>query len=398
MTKQHEAFSTRILGASTPVPALWNDGRSPEDLPVLVKAEMSPDRLVLCTPEGKECAVWPMTEVELFFRKNMPPMQLLWRPWKKAVAGRQIGRLLVEDEDAACKLLPYLESCQDGPRKSAMRRWCAIIFCAWIAISVIYSFTPPLLFQQWAGRIPRDLEDSLGASARVTIAEVFSMLPDSRGECALRTGGPELENLKTRLAQAVDTGGHVFDIRFLDSPMINSFALPGGAILLTTGLLRACASAEELAGVVAVEMAHIIQRHPSELVLREQGWALLVHRLRGTDYSATASEGLVRQALTGAYDPAQVQKAAALAAQRLAAAGFHIATAADFFSRLRASAEPAYGKVLSYAASHPDLAKQEEILRMAAAAQSGEYMPVLDAEAWERLRQAPCLASAAPTN
>ena len=385
-----QAFSTRILSASDPVPALWNDGRSPEDRPVLVKADTSPDRLVLLTLEGKECAVWPMAEVELYRRKNALPMQLLWLSSEKSIRpSRKSGRLLVADEDAARTLLPYLDSCQDGQRKNTIRRWCTIAISAWIVISLIYSFMP-LLFQKKAGRIPRDLEDSLGASARAAIVEVFSHLPDSRGGCALREGALELEKLKTRLAQAIDTEGYVFDIRFLDSSMINAFALPGGAILLTTGLLRACASAEELAGVLAVAMAHIIQRHPSELMLREKGWALLVRWISGSDYSATAAYELVRQALTDVFDTEQDKEAATLAAQRLSAAKIHITPAADFFSRLRAMDALAYGKVHSYVAGHPELAKQEQILRTAADMQGGEHAPALDAEAWRRLQQGTC--------
>ncbi|MDR0239058.1 MAG: M48 family metalloprotease [Deltaproteobacteria bacterium] len=364
---------------------------------MLVKADMSPDRLVLITPEGKECAVWPMAEVERLLRKDGLPLQLVWRVREKSVTARKNGRLLVEDEDAACTLLPYLGSCRDGQRASAIRRWCVIGISVWIAISLIYSFTP-LLFQQWAGRIPRDVENSLGASARATIAEVFAHLPGSRGECALREGRPELERLKERLARAMDTEGYVFDIRFLESPMINAYALPGGVILLTTGLLRACASAEELAGVLAVAMAHIIQRHPGELMLREQGWLLLVRWLLDADYSAVASGELVRQALIGAFDPEQEKEAATLAARRLAAAGIRAASAADFFSRLRAMEEVAYGKVRSYAAVRPDLMKQEQILRATAAAQGDEHTPALDAEAWKRLHQGTCQAPAGPAN
>ena len=387
MTKQ--AFSTRILGASEPVPALWNDNQSQKNRPVLVKADMSPDRLVLFTLEGKEYAVWPMAEVEMYRHKDALPMQLVWLSPEKIIrASRKSERLLLEDEDAARTLLPYLASCQDGQRKSAVRRWCTIAISAWIAVSLLYSFIP-LLFQQGAGRIPRDLEDSLGASARAAIVEVFAHLPDSRGECTLREGARELETLKTRLAQAMDTEGYVFDIRLLNSPMINAFALPGGAILLTTGLIHACASAEELAGVLAVAMARITQRQPSALMLREQGWAMLGRWLTGSDYSATASYELVRQALAGVFDPEQDNEATTLAAQRLAAAQIHITPAADFFSRLRAMDAPAYGKVHPYVTGHPELAKQEQILRAAAGTQ-GAHFPVLDAEAWQRLRQGTC--------
>jgi Zn-dependent protease with chaperone function len=397
MARQHQAFSEQILAASKPVPALWNDGRHPEDHPVSVKADMSPDRLVLFTSDGKEYAVWPLQEVELFFRKNTLPLQLVWCSPKKSASAQKRERLIVEDEEAVRTLLPYLGPCMDGQRKSAIRRWCAIVLSVWVGISLIYSFAP-LLFQREAGRIPRDLEDSLGASARASIAEVFSHLPDSRGECALREGRLELERLKTRLAGAMDTEGYIFDVHILDSPMINAFALPGGAVLLTTGLLRACASAEELAGVLAVEMAHIVLRHPSELMLREQGWVLLIRWLSGADYISAASNQLVQQALTGSFDPEQEKEAVALAVRRLAAAKIHIAPLTNFFSRLRAMDVPAYGKLHSYVTSRQNLAWQEQILRASAEAQRGEHTPVLEADAWKLLRQGVCPPPTVPEN
>ena len=49
--------------------------------------------------------------------------------------------------------------------------------------------------------------------------------------------------------------------RVLDDPLINAFALPGGYIGIHTGLLEATRSEDELAGVLAHEVAHVTQRH-----------------------------------------------------------------------------------------------------------------------------------------
>ncbi|HPF69116.1 MAG TPA: M48 family metallopeptidase [Candidatus Krumholzibacteria bacterium] len=46
----------------------------------------------------------------------------------------------------------------------------------------------------------------------------------------------------------------------LDSDEINAFAAPGGLILVTKGLVRCCASEDELAAVLAHEIAHVQNR------------------------------------------------------------------------------------------------------------------------------------------
>ncbi|MBI5117537.1 M48 family metalloprotease [Candidatus Poribacteria bacterium] len=53
-----------------------------------------------------------------------------------------------------------------------------------------------------------------------------------------------------------------FDFQVVEDPrMANAFALPGGSIYITTGLLEKLDNEAELAGVLAHEVAHVAQRH-----------------------------------------------------------------------------------------------------------------------------------------
>jgi len=47
----------------------------------------------------------------------------------------------------------------------------------------------------------------------------------------------------------------------LDAPQVNAFAVPGGTIFVTRGLLERMRSESELAGVLAHEIAHVLQKH-----------------------------------------------------------------------------------------------------------------------------------------
>jgi predicted Zn-dependent protease len=47
----------------------------------------------------------------------------------------------------------------------------------------------------------------------------------------------------------------------IDTETINAFALPGGSIIVSSGLLKRLASESELAGVLAHEIAHVVKRH-----------------------------------------------------------------------------------------------------------------------------------------
>src|SRR5260221_9619358 len=47
----------------------------------------------------------------------------------------------------------------------------------------------------------------------------------------------------------------------IDTETINAFALPGGSILVSSGLLKRLSSEAELAGVLAHEVAHVVKKH-----------------------------------------------------------------------------------------------------------------------------------------
>ena len=62
-----------------------------------------------------------------------------------------------------------------------------------------------------------------------------------------------------------------YDIILFESEDGNAFALPGGRILILTGLFDLCDSPEGLAGVLAHEIAHVEQRHSLKQLLRSIG-------------------------------------------------------------------------------------------------------------------------------
>ena len=69
-----------------------------------------------------------------------------------------------------------------------------------------------------------------------------------------------------------------FEFHLLDAPdTINAFALPGGQIFVTTGLLKALDTESQLAGVLGHEIGHVVARHGAEHLARQQLGAILVN-------------------------------------------------------------------------------------------------------------------------
>ena len=70
-----------------------------------------------------------------------------------------------------------------------------------------------------------------------------------------------LNDIGSRIVAQTNEGEHQFTFFAVQDPRINAFALPGGYIGVHTGLLEASRNEDELAGVLAHEVAHVTQRH-----------------------------------------------------------------------------------------------------------------------------------------
>lgn len=70
-----------------------------------------------------------------------------------------------------------------------------------------------------------------------------------------------INEIGSKVAAQTNDGDHDFTFFVIEDPRINAFALPGGYIGVHTGLLEATRSEDELAGVLAHEVAHVTQRH-----------------------------------------------------------------------------------------------------------------------------------------
>ncbi|MEM9806151.1 MAG: M48 family metallopeptidase [Cyanobacteria bacterium P01_D01_bin.56] len=64
-----------------------------------------------------------------------------------------------------------------------------------------------------------------------------------------------------------------------DAGTINAFALPGGQIFVTTGLLKALDTESQLAGVLGHEIGHVVARHGAEHLAKQQLGAMLVNAI-----------------------------------------------------------------------------------------------------------------------
>jgi predicted Zn-dependent protease len=122
----------------------------------------------------------------------------------------------------------------------------------------------------------------------------------------------------------------------LDTPRVNAFALPGGYVFVTRGLLALANSEDELAGVLAHEVGHIAGRHLAERysqrILASVGAAALAVTLGSTD--ASQALGIGADLLSVQYSRDQETEADRLGVRYLSKAGYDPLAMAHFLENM----------------------------------------------------------------
>ncbi len=137
-----------------------------------------------------------------------------------------------------------------------------------------------------ANKIPISWEQKLGDQVYQQIAQQGKVLTDSKWE-------PQVKSITDRLEPVVAKSGYNFQFHIMQDTNVNAFAIPGGHVVILTGLLEQAESAEEVAGVVAHELAHVTRRHSLRNMIKSAGLILMIQTILGdaTGLMALAAEG-----------------------------------------------------------------------------------------------------------
>jgi predicted Zn-dependent protease len=100
--------------------------------------------------------------------------------------------------------------------------------------------------------------------ARLGYQEHQKIVPQFGGAYADPAIGAYVTGIGDLLARTSEIPDQKFTFTVLDTPMVNAFALPGGYVYITRGLLALADNEAEVAGVLAHEIGHVTARHSAE--------------------------------------------------------------------------------------------------------------------------------------
>lgn len=363
-------------------PARYYDGLTARSR--AVEVEIAATGLAIFDEAGPVVGSWPGEGVRLVERPRRG------EPVRLGLAGTT-ARLIVDDPGVVEALRPVAPHLKRRTRTSgrAVARIALWAVLAAGSVAGIVLVLIPLLSAQLAAVTPDSAKFRLGRAVLVQVAE---LLPGPAGPasrqryCSREDGRAALQRLADRLAADLPDPPTV-RVVVVNTLLVNAFALPGGIMVFTRGLLVQADSAEEIAGIAAHELGHIAHDHSTRALYRSFAVALLVGVLFGDLTGGTLAGGLAEWLVNTGYSRDAERDADAFALARLEAAGIGARGLADFFARLKEREKDGDGPLARMLSTHP---ATDERLAHIRSAERPSIRPAMSEEDWASARKA-CL-------
>ncbi|MEI7465376.1 MAG: M48 family metalloprotease [Burkholderiales bacterium] len=128
-----------------------------------------------------------------------------------------------------------------------------------------------------------------GKKGHAQVLQEYGVYPDARLQAYVNDIGQ-------RLASQSERSELEWHFTVLDSPEINAFALPGGYVYVTRGIMAYMDSEADLAGVIGHEIGHVTARHGAQRATRQQaaGFGVLAATLLGVALEGAGVSGAGR--------------------------------------------------------------------------------------------------------
>lgn len=249
---------------TSPHNAEFFDGKSA--MARLVHVRVDADRLVISQSAVPDIQ-WKLNDIDLV--SGGKPGQAL----RLKLRGDHGSRLTLPEGSASDSVIAAAPTILSGRRrlfwKGAVASIAVVLGIAIAGYSTL-AIAPQALARFLPDRVVSSFADGLEKS----------VLKSSK-RCDDRAGQDALNKIARRIVSGVDDPPtfslRVFDIRKADkTKLVNAFALPGGRMVFSHGLIESAGSPDEVAGVLAHELGHVALHHPEAAIVRVFGLQMLL--------------------------------------------------------------------------------------------------------------------------
>ncbi|MEX2231857.1 MAG: M48 family metalloprotease [Cyclobacteriaceae bacterium] len=209
----------------------------------------------------------------------------------------------------------------------------------------------------------KEQEIAMGQKSDPEIVGFFGLYQDEKLQRFINEKGKEMAAVSHRRDLP-------FEFKIVDSHVVNAFAVPGGFVYFTRGIMAHFNNEAEFAGVLGHEIGHITARHSakqySNAMLGQIGLvAGSIISPEFAQYADVASQGL--QLLFLKFGRDAESQSDKLGVEYSTKIGYDAAEMADFFKTLDRLGSKSGGEVPTFLSTHPDPADREsKVAKLAA--------------------------------
>ena len=277
--------------------------------------------------------------------------------------------------DAPSSLQPSLQKLwrERGRNRRQVSGWLAGLTGAALLAGALFWWQGNNAIGALAGLTPLSTEKQLGELALAQVRTQGSLAGSGAAQQAVQEIGQRL------------TIGSRYQYRWFvkQDDSVNAFAMPGGIIVVHTGLLRQAGSPGELAGVLAHEVQHVEQRHSLRQMITSLGWGALMAVTIG-DISGVAAM-LAHQAGAMYFSRDMEDEADRLGVQALQRARIRPDGMLTFFQKL---GEENQAQAPGWISSHPQTAARVRRVTALIEATPCPACQPLDSSHWQAMKAA----------
>ncbi len=173
---------------------------------------------------------------------------------------------------------------------TAPRGWSRSLLSLVACVAVSRCATNPATGANQLMLVSEDQEIAMGRQADTAVIATIGLYADPTWQRYIQQFG-------ARIAATTERPNLPWTFRVVDDPAVNAFALPGGFVYVTRGLLTHLTSEAELASVVGHEIGHVTARHTAAEMSKQQviGLGLALGSLASAQvakYAGTANQAL----------------------------------------------------------------------------------------------------------
>lgn len=223
----------------------------------------------------------------------------------------------------------------------------------WVLLFVSFSEScavNPVTGKKQVMFMSEDQEIALGVESNPSVLAEFGVYEDATLQKFISDKGQQMARISHR-------PGLKYEFKILDSPVVNAFALPGGFVYFTRGILAHFNNEAEFAGVLGHEIGHVTARHgaaqQSKQILISAG--LMLGMVVSKDFQQFADvAGQGAQLLFLKFSRDDESQSDGLGVEYSTKIGYDAKEMAGFFNTLDRLSGGEEGRVPSFLSTHPN--------------------------------------------